>query len=602
MIRRASMEDRKGLVSHGGEPKESDSEDSVHSKLDLYVEPEDKSLSENGSVAVSSAVDAYPIPAKPASTDDINAIHDNIKLIDKKSIKLRHRKPKKQESGSVGYFHSESDKPAHIYKSKFGDLQLFLKTTSIFDADYFKNSDFYGIYISFWLGTGFLMFRTFVTAIMDTEVPFGWESPIGKLLLKDLWKIALTDLFMYLTSWSVFFIQLLVLKTKSITWDGLAKKINPWVEIAHVFGWVLFAINSGYPWIGKVFLVLHEFVLLMKMHSYAYYNGYLWDIFGELSFSKDILARLDSKDPKKKVSIPKDSSEEEVRRVLKGSIKFCEYELDSQSVVGISTLKNQDFVQTVQFKYVDVEAAEFSVNFPSNITFKNYFMYTMYPTLVYTLNFPRLKKIRWKFVFEKTCAIFGVIFLMVLVANRYLYPICVRAVNARNLPVEQRFTEYVLVLLDMIPPFMAEYIFTFFLIWDFILNDIAELSRYADRDFYGPWWSCTTWAEFARIWNVPVHNFLLRHVYHSSVSALDFKKAQAQLATFLLSSVIHELVMFVIFQKFRGYLFFLQMSQLPLVMLSNTKFMKGKKVLGNVICWVGFVSGPPLICTLYLMF
>ena len=61
----------------------------------------------------------------------------------------------------------------------------------------------------------------------------------------------------------------------------------------------------------------------------------------------------------------------------------------------------------------------------------------------------------------------------------------------------------------------------------------------------------------------PVHNFLLRHVYHSSISSMKVNKYQATLITFFLSACVHELVMWCLFKKLRGYLLFLQMCQLP---------------------------------------
>lgn len=183
-----------------------------------------------------------------------------------------------------------------------------------------------------------------------------------------------------------------------------------------------------------------------------------------------------------------------------------------------------------------------------------------------------------------------------------MLPIVKRAAIIRKLPVHERASQYFFVLIDMIPPFLSEYLFTFFLIWDSILNALAELTLFADRDFYGPWWSCTDFSEFARLWNKPVHNFLLRHVYHSSISALKVSKANAAVITFVISSIVHELVMYVIFGTFRGYLFLFQMLQIPLVMISRTKFMRDKKVLGNCICWFGFISGPSIICTLYLVY
>lgn len=75
--------------------------------------------------------------------------------------------------------------------------------------------------------------------------------------------------------------------------------------------------------------------------------------------------------------------------------------------------------------------------------------------------------------------------------------------------------------------------------------------------------SVVSWDQFARDWNRPVHNFLLRHVYHSSISSMKVNKHQATLITFFLSACMHELVMWCIFKKLRGYLLLLQMSQLP---------------------------------------
>ena len=80
--------------------------------------------------------------------------------------------------------------------------------------------------------------------------------------------------------------------------------------------------------------------------------------------------------------------------------------------------------------------------------------------------------------------------------------------------------------------------------------------------------------------------------------------------------------MAVIFGKVRGYLLALQMLQLPLVMLSRTKFLKGKDILGyviqnaelprpwpchlltvtdrNLVFWLGIFVGPSFLCSLYL--
>jgi len=98
-----------------------------------------------------------------------------------------------------------------------------------------------------------------------------------------------------------------------------------------------------------------------------------------------------------------------------------------------------------------------------------------------------------------------------------------------------------------------------------------------------------------------VHNFLLRHVYHSSISVFDLSRVSASLVTFFLSACVHELIMLCIFRRLRGYLLILQMSQLPLVSLSRTRFMRNRKLVGNIFFWLGIFTGPSLLCSLYLI-
>lgn len=88
----------------------------------------------------------------------------------------------------------------------------------------------------------------------------------------------------------------------------------------------------------------------------------------------------------------------------------------------------------------------------------------------------------------------------------------------------------------------------------------AELSYFADREFYQDWWNSTSWDEFSRKWNKPVHTFLLRHVYASSRTGLRLGRWGATFFTFLLSALCHELVMAVVSKKIRPYLFLMQVS------------------------------------------
>ncbi|KAK6460850.1 sterol O-acyltransferase 2 [Scheffersomyces coipomensis] len=494
---------------------------------------------------------------------------------------------------------NDSKQHNHKYKSPLGDIRFHSVSSTIFDSQDFKDSQFFGFYVLFWLGTAFYMINILVHAYF-VKSEFILEWPVVKLLLKDLYKVGLTDLAMYLSTYFVFYIQY-ACKLNVISWERVGWIVQSVFEIAHLRFWLWFASDSvmGFSWIAKVFLVLHNLVFIMKMHSYGFYNGYLWKIMKELQFSESYLARINSDTD---VKIPEGYTIDQLKSTLQESIEFCKFDLEYQSQATTIKSDAYKFDESRINESLESLQAKNIITFPSNISFFNFFEYSSFPTVVYTLHYPRNERIRWSYVFQKTCAVFGIIFLMILVAQNWMYPLVLQCIEVRKLPVQERFSRYIFILLDMIPPFLMEYLFTFFLIWDSILNAIAELTRFADREFYGPWWSCTDWSEFSRIWNVPVHKFLLRHVYHSSISSFKVNKFQAALLTFIISSIVHELVMYVIFGTLRGYLLLLQMSQIPLVMFSRTAFMKDKKVLGNIICWFGFLSGPSMICTLYLTY
>lgn len=422
---------------------------------------------------------------------------------------------------------------------------------------------FSGFYILFWLAVALSCVKVFVNYYLEHDGNLG-DSEILKFMTSELLTVAWVDFLMYLNTYFVFAIHWLC-KNNYMKWSSTGFTLTSIYEFVFVIFYMFLTENVlKLHWVAKIFLFLHSLVLLMKMHSFAFYNGYLWNISDELRFSKNALAKY------------KDTADANVIATLERSRDFCTSELESQSSTE---------------------------PFPQNINVKNFFMYTMFPTLVYQIEYPRTKKVRWDYVFEKLCAIFGTMFVMMVLAQTYMYPLAVKAISIRDAPwttLADRLKQWSFILVDYIPAFIAMYLLNFYLIWDAILNCIAELTCFGDRYFYGDWWNCVSWDEFSRIWNVPVHKFLLRHVYHSSMSALQLNKNQATLMTFFLSAVVHEMAMYVLFKRFRVYLFFLQMNQLPLVALSNSRFLRKRTVLGNIFFWVGICTGPSMLCSLYL--
>jgi sterol O-acyltransferase len=86
----------------------------------------------------------------------------------------------------------------------------------------------------------------------------------------------------------------------------------------------------------------------------------------------------------------------------------------------------------------------------------------------------------------------------------------------------------------------------------------------------------------------------------STMTTYRFSKFQAAFTTFLLSALVHELVMAVVTKKIRLYLFLSQMLQLPMIMVGRHKFFKQYPGLGNLVFWLGLMSGFPLLAVSYL--
>lgn len=480
------------------------------------------------------------------------------------------------------------------FRSSFNDTVSTPVYTSIMDSEHFIEGQFFGFYVAAWLSVTFYIVKHMVQSEFTDQLPL-YKAPVFKIFTHGLVKVALTDLAMYLSIYVVFFIQVLCAKN-IIQWRKTGRALTSIYEAFFMVFWIYFVVERIMKdqWIGRTFLILHMFVLFMKMHSYAFYNGYLWKILRELQFSEDYLERLHLGS----VKLPTGYNVEETKKLLAGSIAFCKFELLHQSLA----LDKADDKKTLEMDSTALCSTYLS--FPKNIDFSDFFMFTMFPTVLYSLKFARNERIRWRFVLEKVAAMVGIIFIMLLIAEYNLYQPYMNALKLRKVDLTsiERLNLFVMTCFDLVPEMFLEYLLTFYLIWHVILNLIAEVTRFADRDFYGHWWALLDWEEFSRLWNKPVHKFLLRHVYHSSISAFSLSKSSGVLLTFFISSVIHELMMYVVFGRVKGFLFFFQMFQLPLILINKSPLLKNHKTIRNILCWGGLILAPGMIPSFYLVF
>lgn len=313
----------------------------------------------------------------------------------------------------------------------------------------------------------------------------------------------------------------------------------------------------------------------MKMHSYAFYNGHLCE-------TEKRLQALDnpataSKAPAYQYPSAGHTPEEEELAAKR----------HEDEKLTLSTLR-EDLA-------LELTSPLGKVTYPKNLTYTNYADFLLCPTLCYELEYPRTAGINWAELGYKVLAVFGVIFLLTITSEEFILPVL--AESSVRLQVVHSLTDTLLILAETISlllfPFMITFLLVFLVIFEYVLGACAELTCFADRNFYDDWWNSTDWLEFSREWNIPVHHFFRRHVYQSSRPHIG--RPMATLITFLISSIGHEIVMGCITKKVRGYGFMAQMSQLPIVMLQRTKWVKGKKVLNNVCFWCSMILGLSMV-------
>ncbi|KAJ5990872.1 hypothetical protein N7522_011079 [Penicillium canescens] len=496
---------------------------------------------------------------------------------------------------------------------RFRDLE-FTRQLSTFDRQSltFSSSEFHGFFVLFWMGVALMLLKVVANNWRIHGTIWGKNEIIRLMFAKDVFVLGLTDLVL---CWSTIFclvVQRAVFKGY-LRWSGsgwLIQNIWQTTYLASITWWTY---HRDWPWTHTVFTVLHCLTMLMKQHSYAAYNGYLSELYRKREMLKTSLSQLKNlsrnndfvgeahtsavdTDVDAEITDLKRSDFRRRSSNLKNYSRACETD---QLISLVETTEHGVSLQPDQVKSLkELLEREFEVlseglqgrcsltsnYYPQNLTLKNFCDFITLPTLVYELEYPRTDKIDWVYVAEKTAATFGIIVVMIAVSQSWIYPVVMSTVRMKEegLTVQQRLQEFPWVLSDLLFPFMMEYLLAFYVIWECVLNALAEITMFADRGFYADWWNSVSWDQFARDWNRPVHHFLLRHVYHSSISAYRLSRVSASLITFFLSACVHELIMLCIFRRLRGYLLILQMSQLPLVSLSRTRMMRDRRLVGNI--------------------
>ncbi|CAI4215001.1 unnamed protein product [Parascedosporium putredinis] len=420
-------------------------------------------------------------------------------------------------------------------KGKFQDI-VFTRNFSTFDPqnEAAANSPFYGFYTLFWLAVSLFMLKTAANNWRTYGNPLGTNEIMRNMFNGDVLGLLVFDGAMCSLAYVTWLLQKLII-LDYLDWDSTGWILQNVWQTAFIGGVVGLTITKDWPWSHNVFFVLHGLVLLMKQHSYAFYNGHLSTVFKQREVLRATLAKLEGYAVDSKSwtgghstsfstsSGPQGGSP--VARIANAHRGFVSdtslaedvpvediiSDVNSSTPLGpakVATYKialQDEFDQLTKEIVRNTTAPERA--YPNNLTLFNMFEYLLFPIIVYELEYPRSDTIRWNYVFEKLAALVGVLFVMNMLSQTFIFPVVVKAIAMKEagMPLGQRLQEFPWMLSDLIFPFMMEYLLTWYLIWETILNTLAELTRFADRNFYDAWWNCVRVDDptFKRLLDLP---------------------------------------------------------------------------------------------------
>ena len=225
------------------------------------------------------------------------------------------------------------------------------------------------------------------------------------------------------------------------------------------------------------------------------------------------------------------------------------------------------------------------------------FYFMAAPTLIYQLSYPRTASIRPAFLLRRAVELAFCLTLQLLLIEQYLYP------TVRNAMMSMSALNYLAILeriLKIALPNGCVWLLGFYAVFHSWLNLLAELLRFGDRLFYKDWWNCQDLAAYWASWNLPVHNWVMRHLYAPAIRS-GLSPRTSQFLSFLVSAVMHEMLVAVPLRTLRLYAFWGMVAQVPLIAFTKwtTRALKAP-VWSNVTFWLVFlVFGQPLMILLY---
>lgn len=446
-------------------------------------------------------------------------------------------------------------------------------------------SNFRGFFVLFWIGLAIMVITSMLRNLKETGYLLNFKQ--WPLFTENIWELAASDLAMCASTAIDLPLHLMYKRSRGwLKWSKAGVIVQSVVQALWLWVWIAWPFAWDWTWTAQVYFTLHTLALFMKMHSYAFYCGHLSTTFKRL---RELDRPIGPQTPTT-AAVRYPHSYPSQFPFTNGAQEDKDDEDEDETKPPIMQLR-EDLAK-------ELTSPQGNVTYPDNLTVANFADYLLCPTLCYELEYPRFPKRNYLELFYKTLAVFGCIFLLTVTSEEFIIPVLDESHD--RLAQTSNYLDGALIFAETVSrllfPFMVTFLLVFLVIFEYVLGAFAEITRFADRQFYSDWWNSLDWLEFSREWNIPVHNFFRRHVYSAS-RGVKLSRPAATTITFLVSALAHELVMGCITRKFRGYGFVLMMLQMPFVMIQRMPGVRERKLLNNVMFWICMIMGLSLVST-----
>ncbi|CAI2362233.1 unnamed protein product [Moneuplotes crassus] len=229
-------------------------------------------------------------------------------------------------------------------------------------------------------------------------------------------------------------------------------------------------------------------------------------------------------------------------------------------------------------------------NYPKNVNLFDVIIFCLIPTLNFQLKYPFKKTRNYKRFVLRLLEVGLWQVVWVIIMMEYVFPL-VHECSASFKKEDYVSALYYFIRLAV--PNTYSWLIMFYSHFHTYFNAFADLTGFSDRCFYLDWWNSTSLSQYWRKWNLPVHNWLTRHIYLPSMRR-GHSKALSMFLVFLFSAVLHEFIICGILERVSLIGFNSMAIQVPFIILQETfkKSLGGN--IGNFIFWMTFcVIGQP---------